>query len=196
MPHVHPARLLRASALILLAGFPLQGSPANSAALPRQVQQVVQNANLTCAVSTPRGRPLTFDPPLSLIQDTITMHGRLALTDCTTRNKKLKQLRSGQFAFNGSSKSTCTSAQAIHGQGTITWHDAHGHTIGTSTLRPTLRHITTYNPGDVLLGGTVTRGLMSGARVAGSATPTSNVSGCLLGGLHSIQGSGKVTFRA
>lgn len=177
----------------VLAAVALPGPPA-PAALARPARQEVEKGLLTCAVSTLSGEPLTFEPPLSQIQRTITMRGRLALTGCTARDRALRHVRSGMFAFSGSSRATCTGAQAVRGEGTVTWYGPDGRSTGRSTLRPGLDRVTTYNPGDALLAGTVVRGLMTGARVSGSATPTSDVSGCVLGGLRSIQGRGTVTF--
>ncbi|WKU42774.1 hypothetical protein Q3V23_01065 [Streptomyces sp. VNUA116] len=161
------------------------------ARLPEQHHQA---AALTCAVSTLPDHPVTFAPPLSQIPRTVTVSGAMAFTDCAAHDSSVARVRSGLFTFRGSAQAVCTGAQAVAGRGRVTWYDAGGRTVGSSTLQPSLHHITSYNPGDALLGGTVARGTLAGARVSGSATPTSDVSGCVLGGLRTLHGRGTVAF--
>ncbi|QHC23523.1 hypothetical protein [Streptomyces sp. GS7] len=180
---------IAALASIAAAVQPAIGTPAT-----RHPQQSDESTLLTCAVSTVPDQPLSFTPPLGQVPRTTTVHGTLYLTNCASPDGTSADLRSGTLTFDGNSEASCTSAEAIHGEGTITWHDANGRPVGSSTLRPNLHQLDTYNPGDALLAGTVTRGFLYGARVSGSATPTSDVSGCVLGGLSTISGRGKVAF--
>ncbi|MCF3103235.1 hypothetical protein IPZ58_16850 [Streptomyces roseoverticillatus] len=198
-PHRRPWRTPAAvatAAAVVMAHLLLTAQSADSAVLPRTrpPEQHGGAAALTCAVSTLRDRPVTFTPPLSQIPRTVTVSGAMAFTDCAAHDRSVARVHSGLFTFHGSAQAICTGAQAVAGQGLVTWYDAGGHTIGSSILKPSLHHITSYNPGDALLAGTVARGKLAGARVSGSATPTSDVSGCVLGGLRTLHGRGTVAF--
>ncbi|WP_067812743.1 hypothetical protein [Actinomadura kijaniata] len=60
----------------------------------------------------------------------------------------------------------------------VRWYDAQGGHLGTTTVLPAPGQILGYNPGDALPTGVATSGPLSGSRVQGSATPTSDVSRC------------------
>ncbi|WP_371674121.1 hypothetical protein OG985_44560 [Streptomyces sp. NBC_00289] len=107
-----------------------------------------------------------------------------------------RQLRRGDGVYE---RAIQASARAATGGGewvncwrcpSITWYDATGHRAGTSTVRPTRRSVTSYNPGDALLAGTVTSGPLNETRIMESATPTSDVSGCIVKGLLTLSAAG------
>ncbi|KAB8186341.1 hypothetical protein [Microbispora catharanthi] len=150
---------------------------------------------LTCAVST-NGQPITADPAVGKEARAVTAKGTVTLTNCASPDGSFPNLRSGTATFKGTGQASCTSVQDVAGTGTITWKDAQGQTLGTSTVRPNLDAINAYNPGDMMLVGEVTQGKLKGKRIAGKAAPTSDISQCSSKGVSSAQGSGTVAFIA
>ncbi|RLU87480.1 hypothetical protein CTZ27_22900 [Streptomyces griseocarneus] len=149
---------------------------------------------LTCGARTDPGQPITLTPPLSMRRRAVTASGTFHLTDCSSPDRTQSRLRSGRFSFHGTGQADCTGIYGVRGSATITWYDRSGRRAGTSTLRPDNRPVNTYNPADALLTGTVVRGVLAGARVTGSAVPTSDVTQCATTGLRALNGWGKVTF--
>ncbi|MCC3766356.1 hypothetical protein [Streptomyces sp. UNOC14_S4] len=149
---------------------------------------------LTCGARTDPGQPVTLTPPLSMRQRTVTASGTFHLTDCFSPDRTQTRLRSGRLSFHGTGQANCTSTSGVRGSATITWYDGAGRKVGTSTLRPGTRQVNSYNPADALLSGTVVHGALAGARVTGSAVPTSDVTQCSTTGLRAVNGWGKVTF--
>ncbi|TQS26124.1 hypothetical protein [Microbispora sp. KK1-11] len=150
---------------------------------------------LTCAVST-NGQPITADPAVGKDARTVSANGALTLTNCASPDGSFPNIRSGTATFKGTGQASCTGVQNVAGTGTITWKDAQGQTLGTSTVRPNLDGINAYNPGDMMLVGEVTEGKLKGKRIAGKAAPTSDISQCSSKGVSSVQGSGTVAFIA
>ncbi|MEW9551853.1 hypothetical protein [Nonomuraea sp. NPDC050783] len=160
-----------------------------AAALPGAAPQ----DTLTCQVGTAPGQPVTFTPAVGFLPRAVTAKATLVLTGCAGTGAAAG-LRSGRMTVRGTGRAFCTGAQDIHGKGRITWYGPDGRPAGVSTLRPAANRVQSYNPGDMLLGGSITKGPLAGARVSGTATPTSDVSGCVARGLTSVQGTGTITF--
>ncbi|MFF5973999.1 hypothetical protein ACFY7C_20970 [Streptomyces sp. NPDC012769] len=166
------------------AHVPLTAAPANA-----------RSAALTCRVSTSADRPITFTPPLTLRQRSTRITATLRLTGCTdAHGKRVARLHSGTLTTQGTAQAGCTSARDIKGSATITWYDAAGRKTDTSTIQGARRAVSSYNPGDALLGGKVTAGALQGTTLSGTATPTSDVSSCTGRGLHSLRAAGKLKF--
>lgn len=151
---------------------------------------------LTCAVSTGSGQSITADPAVGKEARTVTARGVLTLTNCASPDGSFPNIRSGTATLQGSAQASCTGVQNVTGTGTIAWKDAQGQALGTSTVRPNLDAVNAYNPGDMMLVGEVTDGKMKGKRIAGKASPTSDVSQCSTKGVSSVQGTGTVAFIA
>ncbi|QYC40099.1 hypothetical protein Nocox_12405 [Nonomuraea coxensis DSM 45129] len=182
------ATLATAAALPLAtaAALPL----ATAAALP---PAAVPQDTLTCRVGTPPGRPVTFTPAVGFLPRQVTAEATLTLSGCAGTGQAAG-LSSGRMTVTGTGRAFCTGVQDIRGKGRITWYDATGGPAGTSALRPAAEQAQTHNPGDMLLSGRIGKGVLAGARVSGTATPTSDVSGCVTRGLSSVQGAGTITF--
>ncbi|MFF8610722.1 hypothetical protein ACF06X_32980 [Streptomyces sp. NPDC015346] len=185
-------RYTMAGALLLAAALSVPASAHSpQAAAPAKAG----SAALTCKVATSADRPITFTPPLTLRQRSTRITATLRLTGCTdTHGKRVARLHSGTLTSQGTAQTGCTSARDIKGSATITWHDAAGRKTGTSTIQGARRAVSSYNPGDALLGGKVTSGALKGTTLSGSATPTSDVSTCTGRGLHSLRAAGKLKF--
>ncbi|WKU48737.1 hypothetical protein Q3V23_34320 [Streptomyces sp. VNUA116] len=184
--------ILRITATTLLTLAVLATPTAASATRPT-ARQTGATA-LRCRVTTDPGHPVTFSPDLTLQPRTTRVSGAFRLTDCTSPDGTHSQVRSGTAMVQGTGRASCSGASDVTGSGTVTWYDRSGHHAGTSTLRPALRSANSYNPGDSLLAGNVTHGLLAGTRAAGSITPTSNVSMCARSGLRSLLGAGTLRF--
>lgn len=150
-------------------------------------------ATLRCRVQTVPGHPITFSPKLTLRTRTVKVSGTFRLTGCAWSDGTASRLRTGTGTAAGTGRASCGGASGISGSGTIKWYDRSGRPAGTSTLKPTLTSVNSYNPGDSLLAGKITSGPLSGHRTAGSVTPTSDVTACAGRGLGSVHGTG--TFR-
>ncbi|MGW7436469.1 MMPL family transporter [Streptomyces sp. NPDC054849] len=105
------------------------------------------------------------------------------------------QLRSATLALDGTARAGCSGASTPDGSARITWYNAQGHHAGTSTVQSTPRFVNSYNPGDALLSGRVTQGPLRGTRMTGTATPTSDVSGCAVQGLRTLYATGTLKFQ-
>jgi hypothetical protein len=177
---------IAATALLALTALAIGPSPAAA--------ETSGQPSLRCHVATSANNPITFSPKLNLQPRTTHVTGTFRLTACSSPNGSQRRLRSGVLTLRATSRASCSGGSAITGSGTLTWHDASGRRIGTSTLKSTRRSVSGYNPGDALLGGKITRGPLTGARMSGSATPTSNVSRCATSGLRTVTGAGTVSF--
>ncbi|GIH61498.1 hypothetical protein [Microbispora siamensis] len=151
---------------------------------------------LTCAMSTSSAQPITADPAVGKEARTVTAKGTLTLTNCASPDSSFPNIRSGTATLQGSGQASCTGIQNVTGTGTVTWKDAQGQTLGTSTIRPNMDGIASYNPGDMMLVGEVTEGKLKGKRIAGKAAPTSDIGQCSTKGVSSVQASGTVAFIA
>ncbi|MEU7877091.1 hypothetical protein [Microbispora bryophytorum] len=151
---------------------------------------------LTCAMSTSGAQPITADPAVGKEARAVTAKGVLTLTGCASPDKSFPNIRSGTVTLQGSAQASCTGLQNVTGTGTVTWKDAQGQKLGTSTIRPNMDGIASYNPGDMMLVGEVTQGKLKGKRIAGKAAPTSDIGQCSTKGVSSVQGSGTVAFIA
>ncbi|MFH8574094.1 hypothetical protein [Streptomyces sp. NPDC017993] len=188
-------RTWTAATAVLLAAASLTTPAAGSAQATTAIAANKPPTILSCRAATPLGRPLTFTPALTLRQRTTRITATLRLTGCTTPNGPHPQLRSATLTLEGTARAGCSGASAPDGSAKITWYDAQGHRAGTSVVQPARRSVTSYNPGDALLGGTVTKGPLHGTRMTGTATPTSDVSGCAVRGLHSLHATGTLKFQ-
>lgn len=149
---------------------------------------------LTCRISTAAGQPVTFTPAVGFLPRTVTAQGTLVLTGCSGTAPSAANLRSGRLTVHGTGRAFCTGVQNIRGKGQITWYGADGREAGVSTLRPEAGQVRSHNPGDMLLSGKIVKGPLAGARTAGTATPTSNVSTCATRGITGVHGAGTMTF--
>ncbi|WP_433498343.1 hypothetical protein ACQP1K_26205 [Sphaerimonospora sp. CA-214678] len=147
---------------------------------------------LTCSAKT--AKPITFDPPLTQRAQQATFRGTISLINCTSPDNSHPRPRSGQLTFEGGGLATCTGVEKATGSGTITWKDANGVKLGTSTLRPNLNAIDSYNPGNAVLFGEITGGMLKGTRTSGRAIPTSDISKCATTGLTGVEGAGTMDF--
>lgn len=194
--YVKVPRTLKAVAAALLALSGPVTSAAASAPPSVPVGAIRQKAAdpLRCRIHTLPGRPITFSPRLTLLPRTTEVSGSFRLSDCVSPGGPYSQLRSGAGEARGTGRASCGGASDISGTGTITWYDPSGRRVGTSTLNPTRRPASGYNPGDSLLIGEVTRGPLAGLHMAGSITPTSDVTACASSGLSFVHGTGTLRF--
>ncbi|MFC4913013.1 hypothetical protein [Actinomadura gamaensis] len=162
--------------------------------LSRPVASAVTSAALVCDAATPPGRPVTFSPPVGLIPHRTTVVGVADFTNCFSPNGSRRAVNHGRLTARGTARASCTTARVEDGRGAITWYDAKGRRLGTTTVRPARDQIVGSNPGDAMLSGIATSGLLAGSRVRGTATPTSDVGPCAIIGLAAVHGRGKVTF--
>ncbi len=151
---------------------------------------------LTCAMSTGSAEPITAEPAVGKEARTVSARGVLTLTGCASPDGSFPNIRSGKVTLQGSAQASCTGVQNVTGTGTVTWKDAQGQTLGTSTIRPNMDGIPSYNPGDMMLVGEVVEGKLKGKRIAGKAVPTSDIGQCSAKGVSSVQGTGSVAFIA
>jgi hypothetical protein len=151
---------------------------------------------LTCAMSTGSAEPITAEPAVGKEARTVSARGVLTLTGCASPDGSFPNIRSGKVTLQGSAQASCTGVQNVTGTGTVTWKDAQGQTLGTSTIRPNMDGIPSYNPGDMMLVGEVVEGKLKGKRIAGKAVPTSDIGQCSAKGMSSVQGTGSVAFIA
>ncbi|MGI5160815.1 hypothetical protein [Microbispora sp. CA-102843] len=185
---------------LVVAPTVAQGASGGTSANARPVadpspKQPGGHTVLTCAVSTD-GQPITADPAVGKETRTVTAKGSVTFTNCTSPDGSFPNIRSGTATLKGTGQASCTGIQNVTGTGTITWKDGQGQTLGTSTVRPNLDGINSYNPGDMMLVGEVTEGKLKGKRIAGKAAPTSDISQCSSKGVSSAQGSGSAAFIA
>ncbi|GAA2819709.1 hypothetical protein [Nonomuraea rubra] len=154
----------------------------------------VQQTLLTCQVSTTSERPITFEPPVGLLPRNVTAKASIVLTGCTSSAPSAAGLRSGIMTVHSTGRASCAGVRDVRGKGTITWYGADGRQTGVSTVRPSVEKVAGYNPGDMLLGGRVTKGTLAGSNLVGTATPTSGVNSCATKGLGAVHGTGRITF--
>ncbi|MBF8185933.1 hypothetical protein ITP53_09275 [Nonomuraea sp. K274] len=150
-----------------------------------------RHSSLTCAVTTPAGRPLTFTPRIGLTVRHVTARGNLQLTGCTGA---ATQLSSGWVSVRATAQASCTSARHVRGRAMITWFGATGRPLGTSRLRIRADRLIAQHPADTLLTGTIARGALSGVPVRGSITPPTALLGCATQGMGTLPGDGHITF--
>ncbi|MGW0484087.1 hypothetical protein [Nonomuraea sp. NPDC003214] len=193
---------LPASGRIRSTTLPAAAAVVSLLAATPQVAAHTGQKLVTCTVSTTPGRPITLDPPVSMTVRRITARATLALTHCTSPNGAHARLRSGWLTAHGTGLGSCTNVDDISATGRITWYDADKRPAGTSVIKPdhsaieAARSVKSYNPGDMLLGGKVTKGRLAGASVAGSAIPTSDITTCTTTGIAAVTGTGKISFIA
>ncbi|MBG0824134.1 hypothetical protein HS048_25840 [Planomonospora sp. ID91781] len=150
-------------------------------------------AKLVCTAATEPGRPVTFTPAVGLLPAPVETKGTLRLSSCTSPDGSQSRLKSGRLAMKGSGRASCTGVSGLRSQGTITWYDSRGRAAGTSKIRSGSRELSGTNPADALLVGKVVSGPMKGRRVAGSATPTTDLTSCTVSGVSAVEGSGRLT---
>ncbi|WP_327589435.1 hypothetical protein OHA25_22365 [Nonomuraea sp. NBC_00507] len=165
---------------------PVAGGPRSPAA--------TSPAALICAVATPPGRPLVFDPWVGLAPRRAAVRGHLQLTGCTSPDGSATGLRSGWVALKADGVLSCTSARRVRGRAVITWFGGDGRPVGTSSLRGRGDSLATQRPADTLLTGAVTSGPLGGARTRGGIAPDTGLLGCAAQGLERLNGAGHMTF--
>ncbi|MCS0637050.1 hypothetical protein NX801_15540 [Streptomyces sp. LP05-1] len=180
-----------AVAVLVTATLLAATTTAGGAAAPRAQ---AGGRSLACRAATPAGHPITLSPALGLTPRTVKLAGELSFTGCSSPDGTHRRVRSGMATLRGSGRASCSETSGISGEMSVRWYDGNGRRIGTSTVRPSGSKLTSRNPGDALLTGEVVRGTLSGARVSGSATPTSDVTRCAKSGLRSLTGRGSVRF--
>ena len=153
-----------------------------------------RTAALTCAVSTPSSRPLTFTPGVGLTPRHVAARGNLELTGCTSPDGSATFLGSGWVSVRATAQASCASARRVRGSAVITWFGLTGRPVGTSRVRIRADRLVAQHPADTLLNGTVTAGLLTGERVRGGITPATAILGCATRGMGALPGSGRITF--
>lgn len=153
-----------------------------------------QTTALTCAVSTPSSRPLTFTPKVGLTPRHVAARGNLQLTGCTSPDGSAAFLRSGWASVKATAQTSCTSARQVRGSAVITWFGVTGRPVGTSRLRVRADRLVAHHPADTLLTGVVAAGWLVGERVRGGITPTTAILGCATQGMGVLVGDGRITF--
>ncbi|MBD0422639.1 hypothetical protein H0H10_26345 [Streptomyces sp. TRM S81-3] len=184
-------RVVPAVAALLLGTLVL---PQQRDAAPVPAARAADAALLDCAIRTAPGRPVTMTPAVTADARTIGVRATMRLTDCRASTRAGRHVRTGTAHIDGRVRADCSSVTPLGGKATVTWRDASGHRVGTSTIRAVRRTLHTSNVSDGLLNGKVTSGLMSGAKVRGSITPTSRISRCTESGLRSLSGAGRIAL--
>ncbi|TMR17074.1 hypothetical protein ETD86_23765 [Nonomuraea turkmeniaca] len=179
---------------VATAAGPLSADAGSSLSPPGVGGARSPSAALTCAVTTPPGRPLVFRPWVGLAPRRAAVRGHLQLTDCTSPDGSAPGLRSGWVALRATAVLSCTSARRVHGRAVITWFGGDGRPVGTSTLRSRGDHLATQRPADALLTGAVTAGPLRGEQTHGGITPGTGLLSCATQGLERLPGAGHMTF--
>ncbi|MGP3960078.1 hypothetical protein ACTWPT_29135 [Nonomuraea sp. 3N208] len=165
---------------------PVAGGPRGPAATPP--------AALICAVGTPPGRPLVFDPWVGLAPRRAAVRGHLQLTGCTSPDGTATGLRSGWVALRATGVLSCTSARGVRGHAVVTWFGGDGRPVGTSKFRSRGDFLATQRPADTLLTGAITSGPLGGEQARGGITPDTGLLSCATQGLERLAGAGHMTF--
>ncbi|GAB2934211.1 hypothetical protein ACFMQL_06215 [Nonomuraea fastidiosa] len=174
----------------LAADGPQRAVPERLAAAPKRSGKDA----LTCAVSTPSERPLTFTPRVGLTTRRISARGYLEFTGCTSPDRSARFLRSGWVNVKATAQASCATARRVRGTAVITWFGATGRPAGTSKLGIKADRLVARHPADTLLTGTVRTGWLAGKRVSGGIAPPTAILGCAASGLHAYPGHGTITF--
>ncbi|MEU8319855.1 hypothetical protein AB0C33_15960 [Nonomuraea sp. NPDC048881] len=149
---------------------------------------------LSCAVSSPAGRPLTFSPRIGLTAKPVSARGNLQLTGCLSADGSAPYLRSGWVTLKSVGRASCASARQVHGTARITWFGLDGRPVGTSEVRTRADRLATQSPADSFLTGTVVSGPLDRERVRGTITPAMGLLACATGGLGTLSAAGRLTF--
>ncbi|MET8865018.1 hypothetical protein ABZW11_18935 [Nonomuraea sp. NPDC004580] len=167
---------------------------ASGARVARWPGERARSGALTCAVSTPSGRPLTFVPRVGLTTRRISARGYLEFTGCTSPDGSATFLRSGWVNVKATAQASCATAHRVRGTARITWFGATGRPAGTSKLGIKADRLVARHPADTLLTGTVRTGWLAGRRARGGIAPPTAILGCAASGLHAYPGHGTITF--
>ncbi|GGY01480.1 hypothetical protein [Streptomyces hiroshimensis] len=171
------------------AGSALTGTAPAGAALA--------GTALACSLQTDPGDPLVFRPAVTGRVRQVSATGTVLLDRCTSPDSSQRGIRSGRMVLRGSATANCLTAARPEGSATITWYYGwaqRGYTAGTSRLKPTARGGGGYTPADAFLSGSVVSGRMLYRHVRGWAVPTTDVTGCVTRGLHTVAGRGNISF--
>ncbi|PZG18934.1 hypothetical protein [Nonomuraea aridisoli] len=149
---------------------------------------------LTCSVRTAPNNPVTFTPPLRDATPQLTKgKGAILLENCSSPNGKAPNIASGRMELSGQATASCRGLADLRATGTVTWRDAQGKVLSTSTLAA--EHKGSATLADSLLKGTVTAGRFNGQSFSGTATMTSDLRDCTTpAGFTTLTGSGRLTF--
>jgi hypothetical protein len=158
-----------------------------AAAAPHGPAAAAPNSALTCAVTTPEGKPLIFEPGVGLTPKRVSARGNLQLTGCTSPDGSAPYLRSGWLTLKGS-------ARNVRGTARITWFGVDGRPVGTSEVQAKADRLATQSPADTLLSGSVTSGPLVGERVRGGISPAIGLLSCATTGIDKLPGAGHITF--
>ncbi|WP_066366905.1 hypothetical protein [Herbidospora mongoliensis] len=140
---------------------------------------------LTCDVSTAPGSAVTFTPAVGLLPRTVRVKAVLNLGNCR---------HGATMTIDGTVHASCAGGWRAEGGGRIEWFGRKGGVEASSTVELVTSDVATANPADILFNARVTKGRLKGAKIGGSATPTSETGGCALTGLRSVTGVGMITF--
>ncbi|MFJ8754505.1 hypothetical protein ACIREO_35090 [Streptomyces sp. NPDC102441] len=185
--------VLLLSSLALPQNQTVGALPQNQTVDAVPVGRTVDAALLDCAIRTAPGDPVVMTPAVTTVSRKIHVRATMHLTDCRSSTSVGRLMRTGTVHIDAHVRANCSSVTPLDGQAAITWRDASGHRVGTSTVQARRRDVNS-SISDGLLAGQVTRGLMSGAKVSGSITPTSSMSQCTDSGLRALAGSGRVNL--
>ncbi|MFC9971177.1 hypothetical protein ACFVH6_09800 [Spirillospora sp. NPDC127200] len=186
--------VMAASATAVTAAATVPQAPPQAPVRTAPDAPALKAPALVCDAATTPDRPVTFAPPVGLLPRRTTVTGTAWLGNCSSPDGAHRKIHYGFLSGRATAVASCTKARDIAGEGGITWYDADGNRLGTTTVRPAQQQILSYNPGDALLVGTALSGPLAGKRIRGSATPTSDVSRCAVQGLRTVHGKGKVSF--
>ncbi|HEX4813626.1 MAG TPA: hypothetical protein VFV66_12835, partial [Nonomuraea sp.] len=156
------------------ATTPLTPAPAPAVALPGAVPPT-----LTCSVTMPFGRPLTFSPGIGLTPRRVTVRGHLQFTQCTSPDGRAAGLSSAWVSLKATATASCTSARRVRGAAVLTWFGPDGRPVGTSGLRVRADRLATQSPANTVLTGTVRSGPLQGRRARGGITPPAGLLTCV-----------------
>ncbi|MFI7610497.1 hypothetical protein ACIBP6_04580 [Nonomuraea terrae] len=181
-----------AAPLLAATGSARTATPA--VAQTRPAAAAAPTDALTCSVRTAPNNPVAFTPPLRDATPQLTKgKGVILLENCSSPNGKAPNIASGRMELSGQATASCRSLADLRATGTVTWRDAQGKVLSTSTLAA--EHKGSATLADSLLKGTVTAGRFNGQSFSGTATMTSDLRDCTTpAGFTTLTGSGKLTF--
>ncbi|MFF4620506.1 hypothetical protein [Nonomuraea jabiensis] len=185
------AVLRPAAAAVVLTAVVTPAMPTSAHAAGRRLASSATTL-MSCTAVIPQSTPLTFEPPVTLRSRTTTAQGTVLLSECTSSDRALAKVRSGVSRITARADASCGAVRNLRARSTVTWYDAGRRKVGTSVVTMTQDSSARFSPGETLMGGTVTQGLLAGARVHGSATPTGRMTSCALQSVRSVYGAGRV----
>lgn len=175
-----------------------QGAAAStavsSAAVSAFVAPAPAPARLTCAARTAPNHPITLTPALRDAAPQQTKgQGVILLENCTSPSGAITDIASGRAEVSGTALASCRSVADLKAGATITWRNAQGQVVGTSSL--SAQHAGSATLADNLLQGDVVSGRLNGRQFSGTGTLTSDLRQCTApSGFTQVTGSGRISF--